>query len=101
APQLVLVMSDKTCPRAAARTLITLTLVAAQDISERWDREALVLPHPHVLDSARVGRARANGRTRVAAQRAFLHPLPRLWRRRRHRPKRQHLRRAVGLVALQ
>jgi hypothetical protein len=39
---------------AAAHTLITLTSGAAEDISARWGRDAVVLPHPHVLDSARI-----------------------------------------------
>jgi hypothetical protein len=43
---------------AAAQTLITLTPGAAQEISRRWGRDALVLPHPHVLDGARIERPR-------------------------------------------
>jgi hypothetical protein len=43
---------------AAANTLITLTPGAARAVSERWGRKALILPHPHVLDSARIGRPR-------------------------------------------
>ena len=43
---------------AAATTLITLTPGAARAVSERWGRKALILPHPHVLDSARIGRPR-------------------------------------------
>jgi hypothetical protein len=39
---------------AAAHTLITLTPGAAEDIHARWGRDAVVLPHPHVLDSARI-----------------------------------------------
>ena len=35
---------------AAADTLITLTHGAARAVSERWGRNAVVLPHPHVLD---------------------------------------------------
>lgn len=34
---------------AAADTLITLTPGAAQEIRRRWDKDATVLPHPHVL----------------------------------------------------
>ena len=33
----------------AADRLITLTTGAAQEIERRWGREALVLPHPHVV----------------------------------------------------
>ena len=43
---------------AAATTLITLTPGAARAVSERWGRKAVVLPHPHVLDSVRIGRPR-------------------------------------------
>jgi hypothetical protein len=43
---------------AAAGTLITLTPGAARAVIERWGRNAVVLPHPHVLDSARIGRPR-------------------------------------------
>ena len=42
----------------AAKTVITLTAGAARLISERWSRPAVVLPHPHVLDSVRIGRPR-------------------------------------------
>lgn len=34
----------------AADALITLTDGAAAEIRERWGREAMVLPHPHVVD---------------------------------------------------
>jgi hypothetical protein len=34
----------------AADALITLTAGAAAEIAARWDREALVLPHPYVVD---------------------------------------------------
>jgi hypothetical protein len=43
---------------AAADTLITLTPGAARAVFQRWGRKAVVLPHPHVLDSARIGRPR-------------------------------------------
>jgi len=46
---------------AAAHTLITLTPGAAATIRRRWDRDAHVLPHPHVLDSARIERPRGRG----------------------------------------
>jgi hypothetical protein len=42
----------------AADTLITLTPGAARAISQRWGRKAIVLPHPHVVDSARIRRPR-------------------------------------------
>jgi glycosyltransferase involved in cell wall biosynthesis len=34
----------------AADRLITLTPGAAKEIQDRWDRDVLVLPHPHVVD---------------------------------------------------
>jgi hypothetical protein len=46
---------------SAAHTLITLTPGAAQEISRRWEREAVVLPHPHVLDRARIDAPRPGG----------------------------------------
>ena len=42
----------------AADELITLTAGAAEVIRERWGRSALVHPHPHVLDEARIRRTR-------------------------------------------
>ena len=36
----------------AADALVTLTTGAAAEIRRRWDREALVLPHPHVVPLA-------------------------------------------------
>lgn len=42
----------------AADALITLTHGAARAISERWGRTAIVLPHPHVLDHARIQQPR-------------------------------------------
>lgn len=41
----------------AATTLITLTQGAAAEIRRRWGREAVVLPHPHVVPFDRIGRA--------------------------------------------
>ncbi len=38
----------------AADRLITLTPGAAEEIRARWDREALVVPHPHVVDLAQM-----------------------------------------------
>jgi hypothetical protein len=46
---------------AAAETLVTLTPGAAEDIRSRWHRDAVVLPHPHVLDRTRILRPRARG----------------------------------------
>jgi len=42
----------------AAHALITLTPGAARAILQRWGRTAQVLPHPHVLDRARIRRPR-------------------------------------------
>ncbi|MER7982848.1 glycosyltransferase family 1 protein [Streptomyces sp. NPDC095817] len=42
----------------AADRLITLTPGAAAEISRRWNRTAIVLPHPHVIEPARLGRTR-------------------------------------------
>lgn len=39
----------------AADALVTLTPGAAAEIRERWGREALVLPHPHVVDVRTMG----------------------------------------------
>lgn len=39
----------------AADVLITLTPGAADEIRRRWGREALVLPHPHVVDLHTMG----------------------------------------------
>lgn len=52
---------------AAAHTLITLTPGAAQAISARWARDSLVLPHPHVLESAAIERPRKDPRTFIVA----------------------------------
>ena len=66
---------------AAANALITLTPGAARAVSERWGRNAVVLPHPHVLDSARIGRPRPRRGPFVVAMhaksvRANMDPLP-------------------------
>ena len=42
----------------AADAVITLTPGAAKEIAQRWGREALVLPHPHVVDFATMARLR-------------------------------------------
>ncbi|TYL49951.1 glycosyltransferase family 4 protein [Nocardioides sp. BGMRC 2183] len=52
---------DVLVPRADA--LITLTEGAAAEIRKRWDREALVLPHPHVVRLATMA-LMAEGRAR-------------------------------------
>lgn len=51
----------------AAHTLITLTPGAAQHISDRWQRDPVVLPHPHVLDRARIEAPRRGGGPFVVA----------------------------------
>jgi beta-1,4-mannosyltransferase len=46
----------------AADAIITLTRGAAAEVARRWHREAVVVPHPHVVDlpiAARVRRERA------------------------------------------
>lgn len=48
-----------------ADAVLTLTPGAAAEIKRRWGREAMVLPHPHVVDfetMAQVARIRAAGR---------------------------------------
>lgn len=45
----------------AADQLITLTPGAAAVIADRWGRNAHVLPHPHVVDPALLGRPRRSG----------------------------------------
>ncbi|WP_173008512.1 hypothetical protein [Mycolicibacterium sp. P1-18] len=42
----------------AAAVVVTLTPGAAAEIRRRWGRDAVVLPHPHVLPIAAVGAAR-------------------------------------------
>jgi hypothetical protein len=66
---------------AAADALITLTPSAADAISRRWGRTAATLPHPHVLDRARIQRPRPRQRPFVIALhaksvRANMSPLP-------------------------
>lgn len=43
----------------AADALLTLTPGAAARIGRRWDREAVVLPHPHVVAEPALSRSRA------------------------------------------
>ena len=42
----------------AADALVTLTAGAATEIRRRWHREALVLPHPHVVEEPRLSAPR-------------------------------------------
>ena len=73
---------DVLIPRADA--LITLTAGAASEIAARWGREALVLPHPHVVDfdtmASLTERTRPTGAFRVGVHvkslRASMDPLP-------------------------
>jgi hypothetical protein len=51
----------------AADALITLTPGAARAVSQRWGRSAEVLPHPHVLDRARIRRPRPRANRFVVA----------------------------------
>ncbi|MGE2836181.1 glycosyltransferase family 1 protein [Mycobacterium sp. SMC-4] len=66
---------------AVADALITLTSGAAQEIRRRWDKHALVLPHPHVLDRAYIEAPRRHGEQFVVgvhckSLRANMDPLP-------------------------
>ena len=42
----------------AADAVLTLTHGAAEEIRARWGREAVVVPHPHVVEEERLARAR-------------------------------------------
>lgn len=70
---LVLTVHDLTCPHLtdqapyhaaldvlvpAAAAVLTLTSGAATEIARRWGREAVVLPHPHVVPLARIAAPR-------------------------------------------
>jgi hypothetical protein len=58
----------------AADALITLTPGAAQEIRRRWDREAQVIPHPHVVEFRRMEiAAAARARRRTGQFRVGLH----------------------------
>ncbi|MFJ4862351.1 MULTISPECIES: glycosyltransferase [unclassified Streptomyces] len=60
---------------AAADHLITLTPGAARSIRSRWNRSATVLPHPHVVELARLGRPRpVRDRFRVGVHAKSLRP---------------------------
>jgi glycosyltransferase involved in cell wall biosynthesis len=56
----------------AADKLITLTGGAAAEIRERWGREAVVLPHPHIVPFETMRAAQAM--RAVRAQRGTAHP---------------------------
>lgn len=59
----------------AARTVVTLTESAAAEIRRRWGRDAVVLPHPHVVDLRHVGRPRARSpRLRIGLHGKDLRP---------------------------
>jgi hypothetical protein len=51
----------------AAAVVVTLTDGAAEEIRRRWARDAVVLPHPHVLPIDSVGAARPSRQTPVVA----------------------------------
>lgn len=64
-----------------ADALITLTEGAAAEVRERWGRDALVLPHPHVVDEPWLERPRPDREGRVVglhlkSLRANMNPLP-------------------------
>jgi glycosyltransferase involved in cell wall biosynthesis len=66
----------------AADAIITLTPGAAAEIRRRWGREAIVLPHPHVVEADRIRavRPRAGARefrvgVHVKSLRASMNPL--------------------------
>lgn len=51
-----------------ADALVTLTPGAVAEIRRRWGREALVVPHPHVVDFATMERSRRSRRQRSDGQ---------------------------------
>jgi beta-1,4-mannosyltransferase len=55
----------------AADALITLTSGAADEIRQRWGREAVVLPHPHVVDLTTMERLRRRRQTPAHQHRPF------------------------------
>ncbi|GAB3711899.1 glycosyltransferase family protein [Mariniluteicoccus flavus] len=57
----------------AADALITLTPGAATEIARRWGRDALVLPHPHVVDLPELERRAATPRTPGSPLRLGVH----------------------------
>jgi hypothetical protein len=63
----------------AADAVVTLTPAAAAAIRRRWDRDALVLPHPHVVDARWLRRAQraddgGDARRRVGVHLKSLRP---------------------------
>lgn len=65
----------------AADEVITLTPGAAEEISDRWDRKATVLPHPHVIPRHTfASRANTSGEFTVGVHaksvRANMNPIP-------------------------
>ncbi|UMB72147.1 glycosyltransferase family 1 protein [Mycobacterium paraterrae] len=65
----------------AAAELVTLTNAAAEAIRRQWGRNARVLPHPHVLEQARIERQRPHGErftvgVHAKSLRANMDPLP-------------------------
>lgn len=65
----------------AADAVLTLTPGAAAEIRERWGREALVVPHPHVVELERAARPRTPHDgfvigVHVKSLRAGMDPLP-------------------------
>ena len=56
----------------AADAVLTLTPGAAKEVADRWDREAVVVPHPHVVPLERLSERRARQRFVVG-----LHDKPR------------------------
>jgi len=65
----------------AADAVLTLTRGAAEEIRDRWGREAVVVPHPHVVEEERLARARTahDGFVigiHVKSLRAGMDPLP-------------------------
>lgn len=65
----------------AADALITLTPGAAAEIQARWGRRATVIPHPHVVELAELGRQRPHHPRRTVgihlkSMRANMNPLP-------------------------
>ncbi|MEV7398088.1 glycosyltransferase family 1 protein [Aeromicrobium sp. NPDC092404] len=55
----------------AADAVVALTPAAAADIADRWGRQAVVLPHPHVVDLAAMARIRHRRQTPLHRDRPF------------------------------
>ncbi|WP_392544436.1 glycosyltransferase family 1 protein [Oryzobacter telluris] len=65
----------------AADALVTLTPGAAREIRQRWGREAIVLPHPHVVDAVTLSAPRREHRgfvigVHLKSLRASMDPMP-------------------------